>query len=189
MGTLRHVVHDNKVTRNYGVNQHQSKRYPDEDAGNPFESMQGQNAKPAFPLTPAAIINGSAMTRDEMARREEEEEVAKIRQNIGSKTVSTALLQVLMPKLLKMHETKYSPMEKADAEQIMEEILGMQCGLNPNQQADANEEAEMIIRAIMQDEVDNSIYSKMADDLEAASKRMKKRKVTQVKENAQQIAA
>jgi len=29
----------------------------------------------------------------------------------------------------------------------------------------------------------------MADDLEAASKRMKKRKVTQVKENAQQIAA
>lgn len=33
-----------------------------------------------------------------------------------------------------MHETKYSPMEKADAEQIMEEILGMQCGLNPNQQ-------------------------------------------------------
>merc|ERR1712051_906247 len=188
MGTLRHVVHDNKVTRNYGVNQFQSKRYPDEDAGNPFESNQGSNSRPQFPLTPAAIINGSAMTRDEMARREEEE-VAKIRQNIGSKTVSTALLQVLMPKLLKMHETKYSPMEKADAEQIMEEILGMQCGLNPNQQADANEEAEMIIRAIMQDEVDNSIYSKMADDLEAASKRMKKRKVTQVKENAQQIAA
>ena len=37
-------------------------------------------------------------------------------------------------KLLKMHETKYQPMEKADAEQIMEEILGMQCGLNPDQQ-------------------------------------------------------
>ena len=33
-----------------------------------------------------------------------------------------------------MHETKYQPMEKADAEQIMEEILGMQCGLNPDQQ-------------------------------------------------------
>ena len=96
-----------------------------------------------------------------------------------------------------MHETKYQPMEKADAEAIMEEILGMQCGLNPDQQvtqmqqntmsgfalhykvykiqshfleylislmqyyfsiinnfyylkADANEEAEMIIRAIMQ---------------------------------------
>merc|ERR550519_1744260 len=71
MGTLRHVVHDNKVTRNYGVNQFQSKRYPDEDAGNPFESNQGSNSRPQFPLTPAAIINGSAMTRDEMARREE----------------------------------------------------------------------------------------------------------------------
>jgi len=181
MGTLRHVVHDNKVTRNYGVNQHQSKRYPDEDAGNPFEASQGSNARPAFPLTPAAIVNGNVMTRDEMARREEEEEVARIRSNIGSKTVSTALLQVLMPKLLKMHETKYPPMEKADAEKIMEEILGMQCGLNPDQQADANEEAEMIIRAIMQDEVDKSIYSKMADDLEAASKRMKKMKKNKVK--------
>merc|ERR1712114_167372 len=138
-GSLRHVVHDNKVTRNYGVNQHQSKRYPDEDAGNPYESLGGSNAKPAFPLTPAAIINGSVMSRDDMARMEEEEEVARIRSNIGSKTVSTALLQVLMPKLLKMHETKYQPMEKADAEKIMEEILGMQCGLNPDQQADANE--------------------------------------------------
>jgi len=189
MGTLRHVVHDNKVTKNYGVNQQQSKRYPDEDAGNPYESLGGSNAKPAFPLTPAAIINGAVMSRDDMARMEEEEEVARIRSNIGSKTVSTALLQVLMPKLLKMHETKYQPMEKADAEQIMEEILGMQCGLNPDQQADANEEAEMIIRAIMQDEVDKSVYSKMADDLESAAKRMKKRKVKKVKENPSEIAA
>merc|ERR1711971_825835 len=160
MGTLRHVVHDNKVTRNYGVNQQKSKRYPDEDAGNPYESIGGSNAKPAFPLTPAAIINGSVMSRDEMARREEEEEVARIRSNIGSKTVSTALLQVLMPKLLKMHEAKYEPMEKTDAEKIMEEILSMQAGLNPDQQADANEEAEMIIRAIMQDEVDNLFIPK-----------------------------
>jgi len=189
MGTLRHVVHDNKVTRNYGVNQHQSKRYPDEDAGNPYESLGGSNSKPAFPLTPAAIINGSVMSRDDMARMEEEEEVARIRSNIGSKTVSTALLQVLMPKLLKMHETKYEPMEKADAEQIMEEILGMQCGLNPDQQADANEEAEMIIRAIMQDEVDKSVYIKMADDLESAAKRLKKRKVKKVKEAPSEIAA
>merc|ERR1719206_1297834 len=150
MGTLRHVVHDNKVTRNYGVNQFQSKRYPDEDAGNPFEANQGANSRPQFPLTPAAIINGSAMTRDEMARREEEEEVERIRSNIGTKTVSTALLQALMPKLLKMHEAKYEPMDKVDAEKIMEEILGMKAGLNPDQQADANEEAEMIIRAIMQ---------------------------------------
>merc|ERR550519_2832236 len=122
MGTLRHVVHDNKVTRNYGVNQFQSKRYPDEDAGNPFEANQGSNAKPHYPLGPAAVINGAAMSRDEMARREEEEEVERIRSNIGTKTVSTALLQALMPKLLKMHEAKYEPMDKVDAEKIMEEI-------------------------------------------------------------------
>merc|ERR1712156_1073668 len=76
---------------------------------------------------------------------EEEEEVQRIRSNIGTKTVSTALLQALMPKLLKMHEAKYEPMDKVDAEKIMEEILGMKAGLNPDQQADANEEAEMII--------------------------------------------
>merc|ERR1712066_561731 len=189
MGTLRHVVHDNKVTRNYGVNQQQSKRYPDEDAGNPYESLGGSQSKSAFPLTPAAIINGAMVSRDDMARMEEEEEVARIRSNIGSKTVSTALLQVLMPKLLKMHEAKYDPMEKADAEAIMEEILGMQCGLNPDQQADANEEAEMIIRAIMQDEVDKSVYAKMADDLEHAAKKLKKRKVKKVKETPAELTA
>ena len=37
-----------------------------------------------------------------------------------------------------MHEAKYDPMEKADAEAIMEEILGMQCGLNPDQQVRGN---------------------------------------------------
>ena len=72
-------------------------RYPDEDAGNPFEAQGGSNSRPQLPLGPAAIINGSAMSRDEMARREEEEEVERVRANIGSKTVSTALMQVLMP--------------------------------------------------------------------------------------------
>jgi len=189
MGTLRHVVHDNKVTKNYGVNQFQSKRYPDEDAGNPFEAQGGSNSKPQLPLGPAAIINGSAMSRDEMARREEEEEVERVRANIGSKTVSTALMQVLMPKLLKMHEAKYEPMDKVDAEKIMEEILGMQAGLNPDQQADANEEAEMIIRAIMQEEIDKSIYSKMADDLEVANKRIKKKKTKKVVQASSGITA
>ena len=41
----------------------------------------------------------------------------------------------------------------------------------------------------LKDEVDNSVYSKMADDLEAASKRVKKRKVKKVKENASEISA
>jgi len=79
-----------------------------------------------------------------------------------------------------MHEAKYEPMDKVDAQAIMEGILGMQAGLNPDQQADANEEAEMIIRAIMQEEIDKSIYSKMADDLETAKKRMNKKKTKKV---------
>jgi len=76
-----------------------------------------------------------------------------------------------------------------DAEKIMEEILSMQAGINPNAQADANEEAEMIIRAIMQDEVDKSVYSRMADDLESANQKLKKKKVKKIKENASQIKA
>merc|ERR1712080_612601 len=127
-----------------------------------------------------AIINGSVMSRDEMGKKEEEEEVERIRSNLGSMTVSSALMQALMPKLLKMHEQKYEPMDKVDAQAIMEGILGMQAGLNPDQQADANEEAEMIIRAIMQEEIDKSIYSKMADDLETAKKRMNKKKTRKV---------
>lgn len=35
-----------------------------------------------------------------------------------------------------MHESKYEPMEKTDAEKIMEEILSMQAGLNPDQQVE-----------------------------------------------------
>lgn len=175
MGTLRHVVHDNKVTKHYGVNQFQSKRYPDEDATNPFEGQGGIHARPAFPLTPAAVINGHVMSREEMSRREEEEEVQRIRSTIRggakSETISTALLNALMPKLLKMHESKYPAMDRDEASKIMEEILAMQVGLNVDQQADANEEAEMIIRAIMQDEVSRDVYAKMADDLEAAKQR------------------
>jgi len=138
MGTLRHVVHDNKVTKNFGVNQYQSKRYPDEDATNPFEGCGGTQAKPAFPLTPAAIINGCAMTRDEMAKREDAEEVNRIRGNIqSSETVSSALLKALMPKLLKAHESKYPALDRDEATKIMEEILAMQVGLNVDQQAES----------------------------------------------------
>ena len=75
-------------------------------------------------------------------------------------------------------------------------------------QADANEEAEMIIRAIMQvttlpscfrekkllkkktqDEVDKSVYAKMADDLERAATKLKKRKVKKVKESPAELTA
>merc|ERR1712088_401185 len=139
------------------------------------------------------VVHDNKVTRNYGVNQQQSkrypDEDARIRSNIGSKTVSTALLQVLMPKLLKMHEAKYDPMEKADAEAIMEEILGMQCGLNPDQQADANEEAEMIIRAIMQDEVDKSVYAKMADDLERAATKLKKRKVKKVKESPAELTA
>jgi hypothetical protein len=61
----------------------------------------GIHARPAFPLTPAAVINGHVMSREEMSRREQEEEVQRIRSTIrgGSKseTISTALLNALMP--------------------------------------------------------------------------------------------
>lgn len=119
--------------------------------------------------------------------REDEEEVERIRGHIKSETVSSALLKALMPKLLKAHETKYPAMDRDEASKIMEEILAMQVGLNVDQQADANEEAEMIIRAIMQDEVGKHIYSKMADDLEAAAQRRKqdgkKRKMKKTKKD------
>jgi len=189
MGTLRHVVHDNKVTKNFGVNQHQSKRYPDEDATNPFEGQGGSMARPAFPLTPAAIINGCAMSREEMAAREEEEEVQRIRGNLQSETVSTALLNALMPKLLKAHESKYEAIDSDEATKIMEEILAMQVGLNVDQQADANEEAEMMIRAIMQDEVGKHVYSNMADDLEAAARRKRQARKKAVKKTKKAATA
>jgi len=185
MGTLRHVVHDNKVTKNYGVNQHQSKRYPDEDAGNPFEAQGGSCSRPAFPLTPAAVSNGIANTRTEIADREDKEELDRIRGNLGnmkaSETVSSALLKALMPKLLKAHESKYEAIDRDEASRIMEEILAMQVGLNVDQQADANEEAEMMIRAIMQEEVGGAVYARMADDLEAARASRKKKKATKKK--------
>lgn len=135
MGTLRHVVAD-EATKTFKVNQHQSMRYPDEDAGNPYENMQGCNARPHFPLTPAAVINGTSLSRDSMARSQEDAEVSRIRNNIRqSQTVSTALLNVLMPKLLKEHESRHrEPLERDEAEKIMEEILAMQIGLNTEQQ-------------------------------------------------------
>jgi len=190
MGTLRHVVHDNKVTKDFGVNKFQSKRYPDEDAGNPFEATGGCKALPAFPVTPAAIQNGVPVTRGDILAKEEEEELQRIKGNLGhlqkSETVSSALLKALMPKLLKAHESKYDPIDRDEASRIMEEILAMQVGLNVDQQADANEEAEMMIRAIIQEEVGGSVYSRMADDLEAAAQRRRKmnksKKVKKVKE-------
>ena len=41
----------------------------------------------------------------------------------------------------------------------------------------------------LQDEVDKSVYAKMADDLEHAAKKLKKRKVMKVKESPAELTA
>ena len=41
----------------------------------------------------------------------------------------------------------------------------------------------------IQDEVDKSVYAKMADDLEHAAKKLKKRKVKKVKESPAELTA
>ena len=58
----------------------------------------GRSARPAQPLTTAAVINGCTIDHEEMVRREEEEQLKRIRDNLRErKTVSSALLKVLMP--------------------------------------------------------------------------------------------
>ena len=42
MGTLRHVNHENMVTKTIKPTP-KFKKYPDEDAPNPFKGMQGKN--------------------------------------------------------------------------------------------------------------------------------------------------
>merc|ERR1712038_1934934 len=172
MGTLRHVTHENKVVQSY--KSPQFKKYPDEDAPNPFQGSGGRDAKPAYPLTPAALL-GSAPTLEETKNKMEN--VDRIRTNLReTRTVSSSLLKVLMPKLLKEHESKYEPLGHDESFNIMEEILAMQIGLNADQKVEDNDEAEQIIRAITHGEIDHSVYSQMADDLENAAQQKRKEK-------------
>ena len=56
MGTLRHVNHENMVTKTIKPTP-KFKKYPDEDAPNPFKGMQGKNAeKPSQNCVPINII-------------------------------------------------------------------------------------------------------------------------------------
>merc|ERR1712113_1359339 len=153
------------------------KKYPDEDAPNPFKGMQGRSAVPQYPLTPAAVF----LPPEEGAVREENaveaEQVDRIRNNLReTRTVSSSLLRVLMPKLLKEHESKYEPLGHDESFNIMEEILAMQIGLSADQKVEDNDEAEQIIRAIAHGEIDHSVYSQMADDLENAAQQKRKEK-------------
>jgi len=178
MGTLRHVTHENMVARTIKPTP-KFKKYPDEDAPNPFKGMQGRNAAPKYPLTPAAVFlppeEGGAKEENVM----EAEQVDRIRSNLReTRTVSSSLLKVLMPKLLKEHESKYEPLGHDESFNIMEEILAMQIGLSADQKVEDNDEAEQIIRAITHGEIDHSVYSQMADDLESAAQEKRKEKKT-----------
>jgi len=72
---------------------------------------------------------------------------------------------------LKEHESKYEPLGHDETFHIMEEILAMQIGLGDDTRVgdEENDEAEAMIRAITHGEIDNQVYSKMADDLEKAA--------------------
>jgi len=135
MGTLRHVKNENKVTALLPTPKF--KKYPDEDAPNPFESMQGRDAKPVYPLTPAAVIPPGGSSSEAKKNRQQMEEVERITAGLReTRTLSKALLKALMPKLLKEHENKYEPLGQEESFHIMEEILAMQVGINVEGPAD-----------------------------------------------------
>jgi len=128
MGTLRHVKNVNPVYQSIPF---KSKKYPDEDAPNPYESMQGKNAKPCYPLTAAAVIPAGGSSAEASKMRQQNEEVERITSGLReTRNLSGTLLKALMPKLLKEHESKYEPLGHDETFQIMEEILSMQMGCN-----------------------------------------------------------
>jgi len=195
MGTLRHVKHENKVTAS--MPKPQFKRYPDEDAPNPFEGMGGRDAKPVYPLTPAAVVPAGGSNKAGRETAKHFDEVDRITAGLReTRTVSSALLKALMPKLLKEHESKYEPLGHDETFKIMEEILAMQIGINTEQNVDDNDEAEQIIRAITHGEMPQEMYSQMADDLENAAKikrktdtksKKKKKKKTDATKSASEL--
>ena len=58
----------------------------------------GREAKPCYPLTPAAVISASGGSKEERERAKQEEEVERIRSNLReTRAVSSSLLYALMP--------------------------------------------------------------------------------------------
>ena len=99
-GSLRHVSGPIGHSLAFKPQPHpQFKRYPDEDAPNPFQSVRGSNTRAAVPITPSALINGCTVDYNSLMKKEEEEQLNRIRSNIkgGRQTMSNALLKVLMP--------------------------------------------------------------------------------------------
>ncbi|TRY80557.1 hypothetical protein TCAL_09450, partial [Tigriopus californicus] len=150
-GSLRHV-HNPPQSTFHKLPVTQFKRYPDEDAPNPYQGHR---------------IN-------ELQRKEEEERLERITSKIRErKTVSNSLLKVLMPKLLAEHSSKYEPLGEDESMRIMQEILAMKIGLRSDQNIEDNEEAEQMIKAITHGEISKDVYSQMADDLENAHQKRK----------------
>ena len=95
MGTLRHVKNVNPVFQSLPF---KSKKYPDEDAPNPYESMQGRNAKPVYPLTPAAVIPAGGSSAEASKMRAQNAEVERITSGLReTRSLSGTLLKALMP--------------------------------------------------------------------------------------------
>merc|ERR1712008_645185 len=94
MGTLRHVKNVNPVYQSIPF---KSKTYPDEMAPNPYESMQGKNAKPVYPLTPAAVIPAGGSSAEATKMRQQNEEVERITSGLReTRSLSGTLLKALM---------------------------------------------------------------------------------------------
>jgi hypothetical protein len=97
MGTLRHVKNENKVSATL-YQSPQFKRYPDEDAPNPFQGMGGSCSKPSYPLTPAAVIPVGGSSKEARELQKQNAEVERITAGLReTRTVSSALLKALMP--------------------------------------------------------------------------------------------
>ena len=56
MGTLRHVNHENMVTKTIKPTP-KFKKYPDEDAPNPFKGMQGKNSEKPLKIYFSIILS------------------------------------------------------------------------------------------------------------------------------------
>lgn len=186
MGTLRHIKVEPKLVN---LMKPQFKRYPDEDAPNPYSSTQGCSAKPCYPLSPAAVISASGGSMLERESARQDEEVRRITSNLReTRTVSSTMLRALMPKLLKEHENKVEPLDHMESIRIMEEILGMQIGLNTAAIDDDDEEAEAMIRACQGGDVDLDLASQLKKKGSSIDKKKKKKKKPTSKASTKELA-
>eukprot|EP00096_Caligus_rogercresseyi_P004623 TRINITY_DN189_c0_g1_i10.p1 TRINITY_DN189_c0_g1~~TRINITY_DN189_c0_g1_i10.p1 ORF type:complete len:499 (+),score=159.68 TRINITY_DN189_c0_g1_i10:321-1817(+) len=174
IGTLRHVKASNNAPKTFS--KPQFKRYPDEDAPNPFQGLSGKDARPAYPLTPAASIYTSSEAGGSFDSANED--VDRIRNNLReTRAISNTLLRVLMPKLLKEHESKYEPLSFEESQRIMDEILNQKIGLGENEGINEGDLDKEINEALLGKVEENLVAAVSAKKKEGKTKK-KKKKVT-----------